>query len=296
MQWKRSWVPFPLRTNKTTGLFLTCFILLMTACSSGSVQPTPAPTLILIPSTPTFTPVPPTETPTRIPAIRPESLSTPVPRYLSSLSDAEQRRLANLAALDLLERTQADPLILQLLVFDPWNADEWVCLEGLDLSDGYRVVYQLRNEIFDYNVSVSDTVVLCQQANIRQVDADVRLLIDPVAAALVILAKARVSRERDVSEGNIRVDEIVPRTWPDTSLGCPEAGITYAEQNIDGYFIRLLVNDRWYQLHTDFERVTLCASGDTNAVLPESAIENETTPESTPDIDPEAAQEINIDA
>lgn len=293
MQWSRSWVLFPPKTSSICGLFLVVLLLLSAACTSGGVQSTSAPTLTLIPSTPTNTPLPPTITPTRVAGIRPEALSTSVPRYLSSLDSPEDQRLAGLAASDLLDSTEANPLLLQLLVFEPWDNVDGLCLNDEDATPGYRVVYQLQDRIFDYLVSDTDTLTLCQEADIREIDSGLRLLIDPVAADLVVLAKARVGREADVEPDEVEVDEIVPRTWQDTSLGCPEVDETYREQRIDGYFIRLLANDRWYQLHTDFERATLCASGPIDELEAVFDPDAEVTPESTPEVEitPESTAE-----
>jgi hypothetical protein len=50
-----------------------------------------------------------------------------------------------------------------------------------------------------------------------------------------------------------------PVTWPDTSLGCPEEGMMYAQVETEGFIIWLEANERPYRYHADaIEQVVLC--------------------------------------
>ncbi len=48
-------------------------------------------------------------------------------------------------------------------------------------------------------------------------------------------------------------------TWPDTSLGCPQKGMMYAQVITPGFRVVLAVNDQDYEYHTDNARVVLCS-------------------------------------
>jgi hypothetical protein len=82
--------------------------------------------------------------------------------------------------------------------------------------------------------------------------------IDPVAAELVALSRRRLSQELDVATGRVRVLEVTPYTWTDSSLGCPLEGEEYSSVLIDGYRIILAVGDDEYIYHTDFDRLFPC--------------------------------------
>ncbi len=55
----------------------------------------------------------------------------------------------------------------------------------------------------------------------------------------------------------ISVEEVV---WPDTSLGCPEPGMFYAQVLVPGYRIILEVGGKRVEVHTDLKgRVVICS-------------------------------------
>lgn len=77
----------------------------------------------------------------------------------------------------------------------------------------------------------------------------------PVAAAVQALA-ARLN----VPESAITVVSWEPVDWPDTSLGCPEPGMMYAQVITPGYRVVLEVEGKTYEAHTDRggQRVAFC--------------------------------------
>jgi hypothetical protein len=84
--------------------------------------------------------------------------------------------------------------------------------------------------------------------------------LDPVAAELVRLAQRRLGEELDLPTRRLRVIEVRPLQWPDSSLGCPLPGQTYTPILIDGYRIVLGAGDNEYIFHSDFDRVIPCDS------------------------------------
>lgn len=91
---------------------------------------------------------------------------------------------------------------------------------------------------------------------------------DPVASELVALAQRRLAQDLGLPAQRIRLVEVTPVIWPDTSLGCPQPDETYTPGAFDGYRIVLSASDQEYVFHTDFDRVIPCAAEDER--LPES--------------------------
>jgi hypothetical protein len=81
---------------------------------------------------------------------------------------------------------------------------------------------------------------------------------DPVAADLVRLAQRRLGDDLDMPTRRIRVIEVRPVRWLESSLGCPLPDQTYTTLEIDGYRIVLAAGDTEYIFHTDFDRVMPC--------------------------------------
>ncbi len=87
-------------------------------------------------------------------------------------------------------------------------------------------------------------------------------LSDPVASELVALAQRRLAQDLGLPAQRIRLVEVTAVIWPDTSLGCPQPGETYAQGTFDGYRIVLSASDQEYIFHTDFDRAIPCAAED----------------------------------
>ena len=51
---------------------------------------------------------------------------------------------------------------------------------------------------------------------------------DDTEAEAVRLATRTLSEHLDVDEQSVRLDDVVAVDWPDSSLGCPEPGRSYA--------------------------------------------------------------------
>lgn len=72
---------------------------------------------------------------------------------------------------------------------------------------------------------------------------------------------------------DIDIDEIEPVTgvlvvWSDSSLGCPEPGMVYAQVVGDGSVIELRVDDRYYRYHTGgAAELFLCEQPWTDAIV-----------------------------
>jgi hypothetical protein len=74
-----------------------------------------------------------------------------------------------------------------------------------------------------------------------------------------------------VSQDSIAVKEIKSVEWPDTSLGCPQPGTTYAQVITPGYEIVLRVKGQVYVYHTGGDSFVLCQ--DEKATEPTATME-----------------------
>ncbi len=78
---------------------------------------------------------------------------------------------------------------------------------------------------------------------------------DAVTAAI-----RRLAEDRDIPPEEIKVASWEAVDWPDTSLGCPEPGMMYAQVIVPGYLVVLEFRGDLYRAHTDRtgERVVFC--------------------------------------
>jgi hypothetical protein len=91
---------------------------------------------------------------------------------------------------------------------------------------------------------------------------------DPVAAELAALAQRRIAQQLNLPARRVRVVEVAAYAWPDSSLGCPLSGESYAQGVVDGYRIVVAAGEQEFIFHSDFDRVLPCDVE--NEQLPES--------------------------
>jgi hypothetical protein len=68
---------------------------------------------------------------------------------------------------------------------------------------------------------------------------------------LVETAKADLAERLSLSVEEILVVEATGVTWPDSSLGCPQEGMGYAQVLTPGYLIRLQAGDQEFEYHAN---------------------------------------------
>ena len=76
-------------------------------------------------------------------------------------------------------------------------------------------------------------------------------------------ARQLVARELSTRVERIAVGSVEPAQWPDAALGCPVAGMQYAQVVTGGLRVRLSAAGREYEVHVAGEQAVLCpeASG-----------------------------------
>ena len=251
---------WPLRM---AGFFLVV-AWIVAACSPGD-SPTAAPTQPLILSTATFTPTPltPSATPPALPA--PEDIITTPSANTVFATTSPGYEFVRRAIAELATELALDPDSIQLLRVESatWTNLDLGCgdsgLAPLNLTiDGYRLVLQAGGSVYEYHTDNRSTLRRCEGEGVFGGSTDALLDIDPIAAEFVALAQRRVAVELDLSTRRVRLIDVVPVSWPDTSLGCPLPDQVYAPVHVDGYRIVLEAAGDEYLFHTDAARLVVC--------------------------------------
>ena len=256
-------------------LWAVCFFVLLAACDSDS-QPTTttAPTLTLIPSTATFTPLPPSATPTPEATINPLGVLPPTATFVvpRSLPD-EANRVISAAFDDAEERFDLprDELGLLGLKIVSWRDPELTCQNtplgfGTLAEDrnaglpGFRLILGDESpRALVYFADLAGAVIYCEDVNLLDVGGTA-LYADPLGGELAELAREALARRLDVPGAAIRVVDTLNITWLDSSLGCPQEDSNPTAQRIPGYRIALDYNGASYVYHADAQGVNFCPS------------------------------------
>jgi hypothetical protein len=83
------------------------------------------------------------------------------------------------------------------------------------------------------------------------------------------LARDTLARELSPSDAAAAaVSGVTDITWPDSSLGCPSAGIVYTPSVIAGYRVQLKVGAATYTVHVGAGRAIVCANRGIDAADP----------------------------
>ncbi len=123
------------------------------------------------------------------------------------------------------------------------------------ITPGYRVWLQVEGKTYDVHVG-SGRAVVCESASKIVKTPPAKEI--ATAARMYELARQDLAARLSVDVEEIKGNFIKPTTWPDTSLGCPQAGEVYAQVLTEGFLIELECEGQTYEYHTDMERVLLC--------------------------------------
>jgi hypothetical protein len=82
----------------------------------------------------------------------------------------------------------------------------------------------------------------------------------PDANAIAEEARAAVAQQLGISPAQVTVASVQEVEWSDTSLGCPEPGMDYAQEVTPGYLIRLSASGQSFEYHADREGEVITCS------------------------------------
>lgn len=124
------------------------------------------------------------------------------------------------------------------------------------------VSFIVGEQVYSALVADTDSVTLCQPVTLATEWPDLFLQMDPAAAELAELARARAARELAANPDDLTLSEARAMVWPDGALGCVEQGTAVPTANplqgIPGYLFRLTLDEQTLTYHTDFIRVVRC--------------------------------------
>jgi len=253
---------------------LACLSLVLFACSTDNTPaPSPLPTQTLIPATATPTPTPQTPTATLPDLIAPGDIvtATPTPTPPVPLTGSREDIPVDLVALAIRQLAQDARLpyesirlaqVEPRLLFDIENPCTVLASTTVvdDAFFGYRMQLASGRVAFVYHVDEEGAVFRCSDA--EPVRGELLAQVDPIAAELVLLARQRLAAELDVSTRSLAIIDLLPVTWANSSLGCPQPDTEYTPAAIDGYRIVLGVGERQFAYHTDSAKIIACPAGD----------------------------------
>ena len=84
---------------------------------------------------------------------------------------------------------------------------------------------------------------------VQPVENDFTPVPEPEMNPLVELAIQDLAARLNLDPELVTVIDFKPVTWPDSSLGCPQEGMMYAQVLTDGYLILLETNGKTYEYH-----------------------------------------------
>lgn len=241
-------------------------LLALVGCAAEAAR-TPVPTLTLIPPTVTYTPTPvtPTATPLGLPG--PADLMTLTPAPESLQVPALAQPLLQRALEDLAEHAEVDVSAVRILRLERavWTSLDLGCgearageIENAQI-EGFRFVLQAGGQTYEYHTDTRSSLRLCEDAeNSAERTESLLLEMDPVAADTVAVAQRRLADQLGLPMVRIRVVDVMPVTWTDSSLGCPQPGQTYTPITIFGYRIVLMAGETEYIFHSDSTQVLAC--------------------------------------
>lgn len=106
----------------------------------------------------------------------------------------------------------------------------------------------------DYAVHVAgQRAVVCATADEEQKPA-----IAPAAQKLNQLAREDLAARLQISDQEIETRSVQSTVWPDSSLGCPRPGLSYAQMMTPGYLIELQAKGKTWSYHSDLRRAIAC--------------------------------------
>lgn len=225
--------------------YVLCMILLViSACAdpeatqkaifSAYAAHTPTATL---PPMPTLTPIP-TSTPTPDPT---EALIVTAKAML-------QQQDATIAA---------EQIVLKQTEAVQWPDGGLGCPEEgvmypAVITAGYRFTFEAQGQEYVFHSNVRDTIRLCLINGARPMSDPIETMISAAKAEIVALNPA-------LSLNEITLVQQEATNWPDSSLGCPEEGMMYAQVITPGYRFIFTAGGRTYEVHTDEKKfVKLC--------------------------------------
>ena len=89
----------------------------------------------------------------------------------------------------------------------------------------------------------------------------------PGIESLIEKAKADLAQRLSIPISQINTIETQQVFWPDTSLGCPQPGLTYTQVEVPGYLIILQTNGNEFEYHANIHSYVFYCDNPTPPIL-----------------------------
>ncbi len=267
---------YPMRMKTNLKLWMISVLMIAGTLISCSPLQTPVaiPTSTIIPSTATATGIP--LTPTNLPpSTTPVNLSTDspstIPTILETSLDLDVEFTRNIMT-SLAEYLSVPANRVQIVSVETanWDVNTLGCPEmsnpfrdvilrevlDVDLVTGLRYVLLVGNTLYEYHSESTERYIRCQGQEL--VSGEVLVIVDPLAAETLRVVQNLLATELDLSTRRVQLIDMIPVTWEDTSLGCPQPDRTYTEAEIQGYHIVVTAGNETYIYHSDSNTAYPC--------------------------------------
>lgn len=173
-----------------------------------------------------------------------------IPPSMPQTSEVPQDILDEIIS-DLVERSSAVQGDIHLIRAEAvvWNDGALGCPQPgenyiLMMINGYQVVLEVEGVEYDYRVSDKHSFKLCEGENMPTMDTG-----GQSQNPQVDQAKEDLAKRLGLPIAGIELLKLEAVTWPDSSLGCPQPGMAYAQMLTPGFLIILSVEDQAYKYH-----------------------------------------------
>jgi hypothetical protein len=123
------------------------------------------------------------------------------------------------------------------------------------VTPGYRIKLEAGGEIYEYHAD-SEQAIYCEAPQPSpQGEAQGATATEE---HVVSMATADLAQQLNIPADQVEMVRVEPVQWPDTSLGCPQPGMLYAQVIMPGYLIVLSAEGQEYEYHADYGQVIRC--------------------------------------
>ena len=128
------------------------------------------------------------------------------------------------------------------------------------LTEGYKLIYEVKGQVYEYHTDTDSNFVLCvgndnnkssEKSSPTASSEQTVIETQNPKQKLIQMTQQDLAEELDIEAEKIGEPIITPETWSDTSLGCPQPGMMYAQVMTEGYKLVYKVKDQVYEYHTD---------------------------------------------
>ena len=125
------------------------------------------------------------------------------------------------------------------------------------ITPGYRVALKAGDTVSNVHVG-NNRAVICAGLQTQQVQRRGYAVSALAVDAMRTKAKEDLAAQLGVPPDQIKAGLLVPSSWPDTSMGCPEPDVEYPKRETRGFRLMLSYRGSGYTYHTDGQRVFPC--------------------------------------